>query len=165
MLSGGIYMDEKKVGVLIRVSAGTFFNMKLYNIFVTDKRLLFSHITKSANKETEKRLDELVKGKSFKERLSIIANHKYELPERYETMTYEAILQEHENNFSIDLDDIIKVKVKRPKTTDSKGWHKDDYLIIKTNEKKLRVNTSSIEDLKVLNLVLGDRAKIPKIIF
>ena len=157
-------MEEKKIGVLIYVAAGTLFNMKLFNIFVTDKRLLFSHITKEASKETERLLNEKVKGKSFKERLSIIASHRYELPERYETMSFEEIIQEHPINFAMDLNEIVNVKIKRPKTTDSKGWQNPDYMIINTHTKKYRVNSISKDDLITLNKVLGDKAKVPCII-
>ncbi len=152
------------MGILIYVSVGTIFKMNRFNIFVTDKRLLFSHITKDANKETERLLSEKVKGKSFTERLSIISSHHYVVPERYETMSYEEILNEHPMNFELNLDDIVSVKIKRPKTTDTKGWQNPDYMIIQTNAKKYRVNSISKDDQVTLNKVLGDRAKVPRII-
>ena len=157
-------MSEKKVQVLTQMNCGKFFSMKQYNIFITDKRLIFSFMTKDDKKETERRLMEKVKGKSFKERLSIIASHGYQLPERYDTMAIEDLINEHTNNFFIPFEDIITIKIKRPKTKDSKGYVKKDYLVIKTEHKKLKVSPVTKDDLIMLHKIIGDQVKVPRII-
>ncbi len=157
-------MAEKRIGVLTQMSCGGLFNIKQYNIFITDERLIFSFMSKEAKKETQKRLDEKVKGKSFKERLSIIASHGYVLPEQYHEMAIDDIANEHPNNIVILLEDVVKLSIKRPKAPDSKGFAKSDYFVLKTKDKKIKITPASKEDMKLFNTVLGDRAKIPRII-
>ena len=157
-------MTEKKLEVMTHMNCGTFFSMKLCNIFITDKRLIFSLITKDDKKETERRLEEKVKGKSFKERLSIIASHGYVLPDRYKDMAMDDLIDENPNNFQFSFEEIISIKIKRPKTTDSKGYTKKDYLIIKTKDKKLKVLPVTKDELIRLQEIIGDKVKVPRII-
>ncbi len=158
-------MNEVKLGVIEYISKQKFLIASPYNIFVTDKRLIFSYLTQEARKETERLLNEKVKGKSFKERLSIIMSHGYELPEKYNTMTFEEILNEHPKNFQLMFDQIIKIRVKRPKTKDSQNQIQPDYLVFQTTKETFKVTPSSEHALNLLNHVLGDKAKVPKIIF
>ncbi len=158
-------MEEKRIGVMTQMSFSSgWFNTKTMNLFVTDQRLIFAFMTKEAKKETERRLNEKVKGKSFKDRLSIIATHGYQLPEYYHEASFETIINEHTNNFVIPLDEIASIKVKRPKTKDSQGFNKNDYFIIKTATKKYRLSPALKGYMEIFNSVLGDRAKVPKII-
>ena len=157
-------MSEKKLEVMTQMNCGSFFSMKQYNIFITDKRFIFSFMTKDDKKKTERRLNEKVKGKSFKERLSIIASHGYLLPERYEDMELDDLMNEHANNFEISYDQLISIKIKRPKTTDSKGYTKKDFLIIKTQDLKLKVSPVTKDELIRLQEIIGDKVKVPRII-
>lgn len=157
-------MVESKQLVLTQMNCIKGFSVKQYNIFITDKRFVFSYMTKSDKKETERLLNEKVKGKSFKERLAIIATHGYELPNRYNDMEADDILREHEKNFEIKYDDLIQIKIKRPKTKDSQGYNKQDYLVIKTNQMKLKVSPVNKEVLIRLEEIIGERVKVPFII-
>ncbi len=157
-------MIEEKIGVITEIVKKKFLSADTYNIFVTNQRLIFSCLTKDDKKETERRLNEKVKGKSFKERLMIIATHTYELPKRYDTMSIEEILEENFKNFQLAFDEIVKIKVKRPKTKDSNNQNKSDYLVFETTQDKFTVTPSSQHALNLLSQVLGDKAKIPKII-
>ena len=157
-------MTENKKQVLTQMSCAKGFSVKQYNIFVTDQRFVFSFMTKADKKETERLLNEKVKGKSFKERLSIIANHGYQLPSRYHDMEADDILKENEKNFQINFDDLVEIKIKRPKTKDSQGFDKHDYLVIKTNQLKLKISPANKELLIKLQEIIGDKVKVPKII-
>ncbi|MDI6453797.1 hypothetical protein [Peloplasma aerotolerans] len=157
-------MIEEKVGVIKEIVKKKFLSSDTYNIFVTNQRLIFSLLTKDDKKETERRLNEKVKGKSFKERLEIIATHTYELPNRYDKMSLAEILEENSKNFQLGFDEIVKIKVKRPKTKDSNEQIKSDYLVFETTQDKFTITPSSQHTLNLLNQVLGDKAKIPKLI-
>lgn len=157
-------MSEEKLGVIKEVVKKKFLSADTFNIFVSNQRLIFSCLTKEDKKETERRLNEKVKGKSFKERLEIIATHTYELPKRYEEMTLDEILKENSKNFELNFDEIVHIKVKRPKTKDSNEQNKSDYLVFKTTQDQFTITPSSQHTLNLLNQVLGDKAKIPKLI-
>ena len=157
-------MSEERIGVIKEVVKKKLFSADTYNIFVTNQRLIFSCLTKNDKKETERRLNEKVKGKNFKERLEIISTHTYELPERYDKMSLDEILKENSKNFELGFDEIIKIKVKRPKTKDSNEQIKSDYLVFETTHDKFSITPSSQLALNLLNQVLGDKAKIPKLI-
>lgn len=156
--------QERKLNVLSRMSCQKGFSVNQYNIFVTDQLFVFSFVTKSDKKETEKLLNEKVKGKSFKERLSIIAYPGYELLSRYRSMEADEILNEHEKNFQIKFTDLVQIKIKRPKTKDSQGFNKSDYLLLKANQLKLKISPANKELIKDLQEMIGDKVKVPWII-
>lgn len=111
---------------------GSAFSRKTYNVFLTNAQLLFVRITKKDYKAAEKALNDKVAGKSFKERLSILASNHYDIPSRYHTMTLDEMLKEEPDNFSIPHKEVVKISVKRPKFRDNKGLSKQDYLVVKT---------------------------------
>ena len=155
-------MSEEKKGIILNVAKRKFLGAQMYNIFVTDKRLIFSRITKQDFKDHDKQLNDSVKGKSLKERLSLIANHRYELPKRYFDMSIDTIIQENPDNFELDFDDITHIKVKRPKSTDDKGRLQDRYFMFQTKTDKFKVGPAHDEYISLLNEVLGEKAKKPR---
>ncbi len=157
-------MEEKRLTVLTQKRCGTMFHQKTYNLFITDANVYFVRITKQDYKEAQQAMDASLKGKSFNERLSLLATNRYALPPRYHTMSLKDMLEEHVDNFKVTYSDIQKIKIKRPKTRDSKGLAKDDYFVIQTTQKKHKVTPASKEELKRLQEILGDRVKVPFII-
>lgn len=152
-------MPETKMGVITYSSKIKFLIGQVYNIFVTNERLIFSYISKDAKKETERRLNEKVAGKSFKERLEIISKHTYEIPEKYETMTPEEILVDHPKNHTISLEDIIEVKIKIPMTKDEKGWMKSGEFHVKTKHEKFLLSPVTESAMQLFKSVLKEREK------
>ena len=152
-------MPETKKGIITYCSKIKFLIGQVYNIFITDERLIFSYLTKDAKKETERRLNEKVKGKSFKERLEIISHHTYEIPEKYETMSPDEILAEHPRNHAISLNEILEVTIKIPMTKDEKGWMKSGEFHVKTQHEKFKLSPVTESAMQLFKSVLKERAK------
>lgn len=159
--------NEQLIGYLLPRSVKVgFLSYKQYYIFETNKRLIFNRYTKAMAKAHEKSLDEKVKGQGFKDRLKMIASHKVTLPEEYLAMGFEELMALHEENFSLNHDEINSVK-RRHRTNSSKnnGSSTHEYLKLNATKKKYTITPGYYDDMILLNLVLGDKAKPKKITF
>jgi len=147
--------DEVLIGYMTERLLKGLLKNKSFHVFVSNKRLIFVRYTAAMRKAFEKSLDDLVKGKSFKERLSIIANHTYELPDAYLEMSLDQLLLEHAENFSIDVNSIQSIKSRLPKMKPNDKTRPTPYtLTIKTTHKTYKLTPSSHEDRAMIDLAI-----------
>jgi len=158
---------EHLVGYLLPRSVKLgFLSYKQYYVFVTNKRLIFNRYTKEMAKAHDKSLNEKVKGQGFKERLKTIASHRVTLPEQYLTMDFEEIMALHEDNFSLNYDEINGIKRKHKTNSKNDGSsNTTEYLKLNATKKKYTITPGYYDDMILFNLVLGDKAKPKKVTF
>ncbi len=144
----------KKEGLIKRVS---------YNVIVTDKRLLFSQITKAMIKEDQAALIEETKGKGFMARMSAVMSSNQRLYNRYQQLTPEQILNENQGNFSLDHQHIDSIKFRYSMTYDDSGQSGSDKFIIKSvlgkHEFSFSNNGSTSHAKTMLKTALGSKVK------
>ena len=151
-------MNQKWKAVIKRIHVYKRLLGVPYNIFVSDDKLVFSFLTKDALKETDRRLNEKVKGKSFKERMEIITNHTYELPLKYHTMDLDEILSEHQKNFQLHVQDIHQISICYPKTKDTEN-RRHAFFKVSTSSGNFDIKPVTTEDINIFKEVFNDRVK------
>lgn len=129
-----------------------------YNIFISDDMLVFSYLTKDALKETDRRLNEKVKGKSFTERMEIITNHTYELPDKYYAMDLDEILNEHPKNYQLQNHDIHLIRVSYPKTKDTEN-RRHAFFKVSTSSGNFDIKPVTTEDINIFREIFKGRMK------
>ena len=154
VLSGIISNLSKKVGIIKR---------KSYHMVVTNKRLLFSEITKKMLKEDEDALMEETKGKGFFERIGVVMSSPRRIYDRYSGMTPQSILAENPGNFEVDLNWIQSVKIRQGVSYDGSGQRNPDRMLITTLGEKIELTfqqgESSAAAMGTLRQVLGEKVK------
>jgi hypothetical protein len=144
----------KKEGLIKRVS---------YNIIITDKRLLFSKITKAMIKEDQAALIEETKGKGFMARMGAVMGSNQRLYNRYQQLTPEEILNENQENYSLEHQQVDSVKFRYSMTYDDSGQSGADKFIIKSvlgkHEFSFSNNGDTSHAKKMLKTALGSKVK------
>ena len=144
----------KKEGLIKRVS---------YNVIITDKRLLFSRITKAMIKEDQAALIEETKGKGFMARMGAVMGSNQRLYSRYQRLTPDEILNENQENYFVNHQQIDSIKFRHSMTYDDSGQSGADKFIIKSALGKHEFSFSNNGDTsyakKMLKTALGSKVK------
>lgn len=108
-------VEEKILGVIPRATETGFMKAEVYNIVITDRRIIGARLTAELAKEAVKEAGKEAKaaGKGFLKRMWAQTSVGLQVHKRYENMEPEEILREDEKNFAWDYEDIKAIKLKK----------------------------------------------------
>lgn len=154
------FSDEERVlGVIPNAKSGML-GTKVYNIVVTDRRIIMASLTSDMIKDEVKRVTEESKEQVLGrlKRMAATMTAGTNLYRRYFSMPVADILSETNGNFTIEPEQIKSVKIKSNISDDRTG-HK---LLIKWAGGKLILNFSDINRKEAKSLLvqtLGNKVK------
>ncbi len=105
--------EEKVVGIIPNTNAG-FLGQKAYNLVVTNNRLIVAALTNEMRKEEVKKAREQSKanGEGFLKSWANTMSSSRNIHEKYYSMPVENILNQNPNNYSIQVNEVKKIRIK-----------------------------------------------------
>lgn len=148
---------EHVVSVIGMVTRKTgLFSSELYHMVITDKRLIFALQTKEMQTEDVKKAKDEAKQKGGNFLKQIGAQMSTRYGDKYMGASPDLILAENPQNFTIDLNQVVKVSTFHGDFEDNSP----DTLEIKTTTQKLKFNISNHYSVdKQLKEVLGSKVR------
>ena len=149
--------SEQVVSVIGMVTRKTgLFSSELYHMVISSKRLIFALQTKEMqmNDVNQARQEAKLQGKNFFGQIG--AQMSTRTGEKYMGVAPESILAENPKNFSVDLNQVVKVSVFHGDSEDNSP----DSMEIKTTSEKMKFIISNAYGVeKQLKQVLGAKVK------
>ena len=160
---------EQVKGVIIAVRRKTgLFSSKVYNLMVTDRRIVFAQLTKEMLHQAaaDAARESKQEGKGFLTRTWATATSSRRVHQRHAEMDPQAVLAETPGNFGLALNDIKSIRfntrtVALRAQQQSVGQQHKDQMTIKTSSGKIRLTfeySNAHEAKTLLHSVLGKRA-------
>ncbi len=157
--------DERIAGIIPAMRRKTgLFSSKVFNLVVTDRRILFAEVTNEMLKQAAKDAASEAKadGKGFFARTAATARSWHRVHQQYWQMTPEAILAESSSNTSIDHRDVVSIRIRGGGFDYDDGQQASDEMLIKTNREKVKLffeRGRSGEARSLLRELLGKRVR------
>lgn len=157
--------DERIAGIIPAMRRKTgLFSSKVFNLVVTDRRILFAEVTNEMLKDAAKDAAAEAKadGKGFIARAAATAGSWHRVHQQYWQMTPEAILAESSNNTSINHRDIVSIRIRGGGFDYDDSQQAPDEMLIKTNREKVKLffeRGRSGEARSLLRELLGKRVR------
>lgn len=157
--------DEEIVGIIpaMRRKKGLF-SSKMYNLVVTDRRIVFAEVTKEMRKQAaeDAAAEAKADGKGFFARAAATAGSRHRVYQKYWQMTPEAVLAEQPENYAVEHREIASVRIRGGRFDHESGQQDPDELHIKTTVTKMKLffeRGGSSEAKELLKKLLGDRVR------
>lgn len=138
--------NEQVLGVITNVALRAGFmgvKTRSHCLVITDQRILFARLTTARMKELSQQANP---GKGFMGQLGTSGQVFGLLIDQYTSMSPEAILAEHPDNFAVDRSTVSKVKIKS--STGGESGVTTETLVIKTSDKTYKVTLMSVEQAR-----------------
>ncbi len=154
------FSDEEHVLGVIPNASGGMLGKKMYNIVVTDRRLVMASLTSSMIKDEVKRVTRQSKeqGVGRLKRMAITMAAGANLYRRYFSMPVADILSETSGNFTVEPGQIKSVKIKTNLSNDGTGYE----ILIKWTGGKLALHFSDISPKDAKSLLVQTLGNIVK---
>lgn len=146
---------EKILGIINSMRQKTgLFSSRLFNLVITNRRIIFANITKEMLNQAAKEAAEEGKaeGRGFLARSALMLKSPERISQKQWSMAPDSILQEDMNNFFIDYNDILSIKIRSGAYIHEQGQYENDRMIIKTRANKFNLafessNSSQAKEL------------------
>lgn len=134
-----------------------FFTRDAYRLVFTEEKILFSRITKELIKQEQRKLDEDLKGKSFKERAGAVFQSNQRVYDKYEVLSEKEILALSEGSFGLPYENILSIKKRVFFVFNAKG--KPTRATLTTNSQKMKLSFSDEEASSKTYKIIKDKIK------
>lgn len=157
--------DEGIVGIVPGMRRKTgLFSSKMYNLVVTDRRIVFAEVTKEMVKEAaeDAAAEAKADGKGFFGRMAATGRSWHRVYQKYWEMTPEAVLAEQPENYAVEHREIASVRIRSGRFDSEQGQRDPDEMRIKTTRDKMKLLFEwgrSKEAKELLKGLLGDRVR------
>lgn len=133
---------ERIAGIIpgMRHKTGLF-SSKIYNLVVTDRRILFAEATTRMLNQAAKDAAAEAKeqGKGFFARAAETMQSQHKIYQKYWQMAPEEILAETPGNFAVEHNQIVSIKIRFGKFNEEQGQYDKDEMQIKTSREKMKL--------------------------